>query len=529
MLPSDSVASETSEPVQLSVETGDAAAEVYAIDADLRLVDRQYGASVDFTLPAGTYKIKVQTGQATQERLVDLTDTTDSRAVEVFEPQDFASPIPLLNSSTASASQCNAAHNHSKRFRETLGSGASVFFFIRSPRLFTSYRRVVEPTALTRGLSLRDAAGDLLADFSRKADFSGPNEEAWAVYSAKLDPGTYRLRLTTDRAVLEQSIIACPGWQCQWFALPTNPSAAPNTGPTVPGDSSEIWPDLSSASLSYSKESLVTFEPDSEAARLTDLTRQALLRNRLTLSDEIVDSMLYGKFENPMLGIFAGHLLLSGKLDGTRFATATPQERANTVQEVVRNLRNLLGRSHPDVEALALGAGLSDVAPVASPPMLRRSWTLLLNGTATRPGLIPSYSLAGRIPTHLWSVEPWLVWSPPQAEDEAPDTLRTFAMTSETSDASVPESDTMRSAVLGYSSTLDDATLNRLLWLVVHASAPEDSASPESASLRRLRKYSPDDSLAQLPPLSDAQYAELVRLSGIPRATLEDWLRRRTP
>jgi hypothetical protein len=89
-------------------------------------------------------------------------------------------------------------------------------------------------------------------------------------------------------------------------------------------------------------------------------------------------TLLREKFENPMLGIYAAHLLLlEGSVDGELF------------QEVVRNLRALLGRQHPDVEALALRApGEATPLPFENPPMLSRSWSLVVEATVTQPSLV---------------------------------------------------------------------------------------------------------------------------------------------
>ena len=81
----------------------------------------------------------------------------------------------------------------------------------------------------------------------------------------------------------------------------------------------------------------------------------------------------------------------------------------------------MLGQaSHPDVEALALRLEPSAVTHIfENPPMLRRSWTLALEASVTRPELVPASSAASTIADRIWGEEPWLIWqSPPESQSE---------------------------------------------------------------------------------------------------------------
>jgi hypothetical protein len=123
--------------------------------------------------------------------------------------------------------------------------------------------------------------------------------------------------------------------------------------------------------------------------------------------------MLWTKFENPMLGIYAGllHLRLK-KID------------PGLLREVVANLVGLVG---PLPDVLALGWGLSvrdqtfreDVlfkasldrpGDLATPPMLRASWDHLLEATTLRPDLVPRGSFSDRVAPQIVSGGPWLSW-----------------------------------------------------------------------------------------------------------------------
>jgi hypothetical protein len=85
------------------------------------------------------------------------------------------------------------------------------------------------------------------------------------------------------------------------------------------------------------------------------------LANKRKARAGTVRQMLGDKLDNPMLGIFGGHLLL---LD------ASPA--IDLLGTVVTDLRGLVGWSHPDVEALAL-ACVGTTHRFDTPPMLRRA------------------------------------------------------------------------------------------------------------------------------------------------------------
>jgi hypothetical protein len=86
------------------------------------------------------------------------------------------------------------------------------------------------------------------------------------------------------------------------------------------------------------------------------------------------------------------------------------------MQEVVGNLRTLLGdQRHPDVEALALAADMPTDYEFAMPPMLRRSWAVVVQASATRPQLTPPGSVANAIAMLITNQDPWLIWERPWA------------------------------------------------------------------------------------------------------------------
>jgi len=220
--------------------------------------------------------------------------------------------------------------------------------------------------------------------------------DPWGACNVEVNPGIYRLRLELpphkgeEPIKLDQTIVALSSWQTQIFLLQRNYGA----------DQTDRRADLAGASILLSRGP--GFDHNRNDFRQTELARLGLTNQRLVVSEEL-RAILRDKLENPMLGIFAAHLLLLNK-----------EPDLALLQTVVTNLRNLLMAPHPDVEALALRFEPSASYVFQSPPMLRRSWSLIVNATAARPDLVPLGSPAGRIWDRLWEAEPWLLWMPPE-------------------------------------------------------------------------------------------------------------------
>ena len=93
----------------------------------------------------------------------------------------------------------------------------------------------------------------------------------------------------------------------------------------------------------------------------------------------MMEALLSGKFENPMFGIYAGHLLAL-------------QEKPNLelLRELYENLSRLIGQ-HPDVTALLISLGDPRAQDLLypDPPMLRASWSLVVKASTTQRDLRP--------------------------------------------------------------------------------------------------------------------------------------------
>lgn len=373
--------------VHLHVEGSDPEMEIFLIDGQFQLVARSVGR-LDVDVEPGIYKIKCRTGAVTNEQFVIVQDDPITMALPRLQ---FASPAPLGETSKTHEYQMQAAAMQSKFAHVTSGQGSWIFVFVRDWTAKGTSSRKQNPA---KGLFLEDENGNLVADLglASVSDISG---DPWAACNVAVNPGIYRLRLEftpvegqTDSG-LEQAIVASPDWQTQVFLLQG-----------AYGLRATDWaPDLAGGAILQSR-GAGGFDPARADFRQTELARLGLTNRRQVVSQEVRD-MLRWKVDNPMLGIFGAHLLLmSRQLDEDLFRT------------VVQNLRRLLGEGveHPDVEALALHLESTGPYQFKSPPMLRRSWSLIVDATADRPFLIAPDSLAAKIWNRLWSAEPWLIW-----------------------------------------------------------------------------------------------------------------------
>lgn len=191
----------------------------------------------------------------------------------------------------------------------------------------------------------------------------------------------------------------------------------------------------------------------SDTLELEQSARVALADMRiLTLVDEHIDRLLHLKFDDPVIGLVAAHLMFNAiDLRAERMrrerALGTLEQVAfsdDIVKIVLRNLSGVLGQydatsalppKNPDLASLFLRAGRSWAEPFALivPPLLWRSWETLLD---------PRNAAQVAIEPRLWcetkfhhACGPYFSWDPQRMSAErfirryAPDTAEVAAMT----------------------------------------------------------------------------------------------------
>lgn len=391
---------------------GDIASEIFVIDSQFRRVASGVGR-LETPLPPGIYKVKVRTGRNSQEKYLEVLEGKPPDPM-VFEPASFASPAPL-NQTAKTHEYHVAARGPSRNPPRDIGKGTGGSLFILA-RDWSGKDdiRLRNPSLAhpAHGLKVRNADGSLLADLqslsqdnlkearrdARKPKADREKIDPWAACHVALEPKPYLLSLETPSGHLEQTVVVSSGWQTQVYLTQSA---------YIPGHD-DLLPDLPRASIQMTRPGAAPPDDDSQK-RLVELARLGLTDRRDVVSDALLNEILFGKFENPMLGILGAHILLRRKKPDLK-----------SLRTIVKNLRNLLGKgTHPDVEALALRLDGRSAYEFSVPPMLRRSWKILIPRTVSRPELIPSESLAARVAHLMWAGEPWLLWMRPASIEKS--------------------------------------------------------------------------------------------------------------
>jgi hypothetical protein len=413
--------------VRLRVSVGSPFAEVFLINHAFALVARSVG-DFDATVEPGVYTVKVQLGNEVVERLIALFADV---SLEFSGELRVASPAPLeatlrtheFHAEHAASSSGTNWRGHKSQPALSAGSGAEIFLMARR---WSSSEQGENPQAAASGtvpkLCLLRPDGELILDLAYAGEGRGHGFDPFLSRRVAVDPGAYLLRWQADAGVLaEQSVHAISDWQTQVFLLEDASGEAERRQLTIlmgrPGD----------------------FRPDDPMLLQVEEARLALAHERKVASER-VDEWLFAKFENPMLGLFGAHLMLIAR-DALQKSERQRQETEDkrvpapvrfdqgVFNHMVHNLSDLLGPEHPDVAALSTqvsGNRLDVLAPVLMPPMLWRSWLLLIEASNDRPELVPVGTWRRAI--RLLPLRPFLVWSPEQREatDEAEAVLQSW-------------------------------------------------------------------------------------------------------
>jgi hypothetical protein len=390
--------------VSFEVVAGDSEAEILLIDGEFRLVDRATGVKT-FSVPAGLYKLKQICGNAVHEQLLIVRE--GMKSVELPRVA-FASAIPLANTSQTHEFHMSAAVEASARIDHTNGVGSGIALIVRD---WTSsdeqQQNAVEIPDPSRGLKLRDVTGAVIADYAVMAK-KRLEKEPWATCHLSVAPGFYRLSLDhPDGLRVEQTIVACPGWDTYIYLLMDRTTTNPPTGADLVNGAITMLP------------TGTPFNPGDQVLRAEELLRLALVEGNSILSDK-VRAQVTGARASPMLALLGAHLLIreakSAKRTAEEHGVASNLDNTPAVRTIVANLRRALG-DHPDVEAIAIRAGARNPNYLFStPPMLRESWARLVRASVDDPSVIPVNSLNGRISDRLWGDGPWLLWIDPDQQ-----------------------------------------------------------------------------------------------------------------
>lgn len=363
---------------RLTISASDKTAEITVLDARQNSVLTGLG-SVNATLPAGLYEMRTRLGPAMRDKVISLA--SDQSLFISEDDFQFPTPVPLVNTVRTRDYHQKAAVEASRMTPVDLGSGATILIFARD---WSADENTIGNPLL--GLTLHDAAGKRVLDLTDGADFRQTGDVS-AGNLVSVNPGAYRLRLTlADSTASERMIVAVAGWQTRIFMFRQDQG----------GDRRA---DLAGGAVVMAREGYM-FNPTGKGERVAVLARYALVQRR-PVADAVFHELFDLKFDDPILGLLAAHLLLRDEPDQRDF-----------LDEVMTNLRSMLGPDHPDVMALNLRAMATVPADMAlrTPPMLRASWDIVTAASVARPELIPDDDLFDSVQSAIEPSLPWLIW-----------------------------------------------------------------------------------------------------------------------
>src|SRR6218665_1612886 len=367
-----------SKKIQLTARSENPFVQVFLMDSNLKLLDKAIGTLKGNYTP-GLYKIKFKAGDNIHEELISLEPDTEYKNINAPEMLNYSSiPLPgiVKNQAEISFMREISSMNNSANILHSL------LVFLRSDEGDFDFRSQFKSIKI------------LNSDKREMSTALGYRQmKSAAAVNIPLEPGYYTLRYKNRKKdqELEQTITIHEGWQTQLF---------------ITCQDEEL--DLFSSSLSMSKD-----QHDSiDELKQCELARIALSNNAAIISEQETMSMLYGKFQNPMLGIYGAHLLLL-------------KENVETKKEllgiVFDNLCRLLGK-HPDVIIIGLwlkrnysdlplrNAHLIEGYRFNSPPLLLNNWRILLTLSNQDDFLIPKNSIADKVAGNTFTKGPWLIW-----------------------------------------------------------------------------------------------------------------------
>jgi len=391
--------------ILLDVFVADQSSEVIVIDSDFRVLARGIH-NVQLKVPPGIYRGKVLVGDQQSEKLfsVESNEPNNHKSVQLA-PLVFSSPIPLKQTSTSRefhlSAICDAAT--SGGMTANLGQGATVVIFLRDPSLvyfnytadqMSSYSKNFEGFVLSKfdgGEPYHlDSIGRLVAD------------RGYLIASVSVTPGTYALsRVSSGAERIYLPLVVPAGWSLQVFV-----SMVPTEDPSA---SECRRADFDGAAMVFDRPG-ASFRPDRPDLGVLEVTRQALARGHNILDTKSMSDLLSGKFENPMMGLLAAHLLLLDKKPDLELA-----------QKVVINTGYQIGENYPDLLILSwkLGqlygtADASDattlVESMKGPPMLQLSWHYFMEAYRSLANKKVLDKEISKMASQLVSSSVWVSW-----------------------------------------------------------------------------------------------------------------------
>lgn len=351
---------------------------VTVYDAYDQAVGSTAGETLVLSLGPGLYRIRSDRMGQIEDEFVRHGGATEVTA----KLPPYYSPAPLEGAKSSHEYYTGPSQQYSHELTAPpLGDGnrdAHLFVFIRA-----ASAQAFHGGEFNGELSIMDADGNTLAT-ADETNTAFDRDAGWMAFSAKADSGFYIARYRIGEFGRDVAVFLPSQWQTQVFL-------------TYHGI---VLPQSMRIFLAHPEDG---FHATDEIIRSVDVALTGLQNNDSRIPSGVMQDALQGKFDNPMLGLLAGHFLLRSE-----------RPDANLVEMVFGNLEGLIPDS-PDLAALKLMAASRFGAPlgefgIAFPPMLRAGLEALLTLSTDYPELVPEDSLLDRIATRLMADSPWSSW-----------------------------------------------------------------------------------------------------------------------
>ena len=496
--------------IAFTVIAEDRDAELFLVDCDFALVTDEQGdrgtGERTWQVEPGAYKVKARRGTAIREQVVLVRPGAETFLVPHLE---FASPSPIPG--TAWTHEHHMAADSAAATR-IAGAPSSIVIMAREWTEKEPSQKPVSPRDPSEGLSLLTVDGTAVPlDWQKDLGW-----EPVATCHAAVAPGAYRLHLDApDRKAVEMMLIASPGWQTHVYLLTETP---------LPPDKRRV--DLINGSISI-RRAQDWSDPRSAAAwQLEEIARQALADDRTKIGAFLKPEILT-ESAPPMLSLFGAHVLVNEARKQNEKRKNDPSlpeiDHRPAVAQVVQRLRAQLGTDHPDVEALAMGAGAGNPDYRFSvPPMLRGGWQRVLSESSRREDLCVPDSFAQKIWGHLWGDGPWLLWTDDALNPEEAWTERATLLLAQFLQT-VPETPPAEPLSSGFM----DSFRNYFTDLTQKFTSPDLPGFPDIAALRKRAPVEVPqiDKERARKILEDPEKRKaLVKELGLPMNTIREWL-----
>jgi hypothetical protein len=493
----------------LIVEPADRISEIAVYDGFLNVVAKGVGHA-QWKLASGLYRVRIRVGSATDEKVIAL----DQDRTVSFDPLAFASPIPLRVCEKARSYHMTAAAAAAGlKSKRDLGKGASIMVFVRE----WSVQGNASGGNPAQGLSLLDSQENLLADIWKEAELRSDGD-ASAGWREDVAPGGYFLRLElgdADQTVLLRPLYVSSGHQLQIFFLVSDHIVDDgNLRKTI------RRPDLANAAIVISTNG--SFDPDDRHIRSSQLACSALTESREVLLPAVIEELADENYDNPMLDLFAAHLLLTWRRDDKAL-----------FKKLTDKLLAMLGEDHPDLQALWWQRGPDQTIAdgrLHLLPMLRASWSLAVNRSIKTLDVLSLGTFASKLPRIIPST-PWLMlmdneWAVSDAAIDDYMKARAHAQTTRAEAKSALEAEAYRKQYFkrAYSAVRDLLPTNLASYLPDVTAKPITKEAPGGESQLETPAALPGSPAA---PLQGDEKAELARTLALPANILDEILKRK--